>query len=264
MKNLLYILLFVFSSCIGGNTAQSTTTAKATAPSTKYYTFVVRNIYPHSTSSYTQGLQYIDSELWESTGLEGQSRLMKVELESGKQEVVAQILDSEFGEGMTVWGDSVFMITWQSNKAYIFDRHSGKVIDTKRYHGEGWGLTTDGEVLYMSSGNSKITLRDPKDFKRIRDIHITLNDQPVEYLNELEWINGRIWANIYTLDQIVIINPESGTVEGVVDLTGILPQSEITEQTDVLNGIAYDPETKRIFVTGKNWSKLFEIDIIER
>ncbi|MFR9602580.1 MAG: glutaminyl-peptide cyclotransferase [Rikenellaceae bacterium] len=264
MKQLLYITLLICTSCWGVQSKQKSEEKTPTPSEVKYFTYVVRNTYPHSTTSYTQGLQFIDSELWESTGWEGQSRLMKVNMESGEQQVLFRLPDSEFGEGMTVWGDSVFMITWQSNKAYIFDRHSGKVIDTKRYHGEGWGLTTDGEVLYMSSGNSKITLRDPKDFSRIRDIPITLNNRPVEYLNELEWIEGRIWANVYTLDQIVIINPESGAVEGVADLTGILPQSEITEQTDVLNGIAYDPETKRIFVTGKNWSKLFEIEIVER
>ncbi|MFR9594243.1 MAG: glutaminyl-peptide cyclotransferase, partial [Rikenellaceae bacterium] len=256
MKILLYILLFIFSSCIGSSNTKSSTSAKSSVPSVKYYSFVVRNIYPHSTTSYTQGLQYIDSEMWESTGLEGQSRLMKVNIETAETEVIAQILDSEFGEGLTVWGDSVFMITWQNNKAYIFNRTSGEIIDTKKYQGEGWGLTTDGEVLYMSSGTSNITVREPATFKRLREIPVTLNNLPVKYLNELEWIEGKIWANIYTLNQIVIIDPQSGVVESVVALSGILPLEDITEHTDVLNGIAYDAEGKRIFVTGKNWNKL--------
>ncbi len=260
MRRLLYIFLFIFSSCIGDGTTNNTTTAQ----SVKYYSYIVHNTYPHSTTSYTQGLQYIDSQLWESTGLEGESRLMKVDIESGTTEVVSQILDSEFGEGLTVWGDSVFMITWQSNKAYIFNRTSGEIIDTKKYQGEGWGLTTDGKSLYMSSGDSNITVRNPTTFKRIREIPVTLNNLPVKYLNELEWIEGKIWANVYTLNQIVIIDPQSGVVEGVVDLSGILPLEDITEQTDVLNGIAYDAEGKRVFVTGKNWNKLFEIEIVER
>ncbi len=262
MKLLLYLSLFIFSSCIGGHSTNKTTTV--TTSNVKHYNFVVRNVYPHSTTSYTQGLQYVDSQLWESTGLEGQSRLMKVNLESGETQIVAKIADSEFGEGLTVWGDSVFMITWRSNKLYIFDRASGDVIDIKRYHGEGWGLTTDGKYLYMSSGDSNITVRDPVSFKRIREIPVTFKERPVKYLNELEWIDGKIWANIYTLNQIVIINPYSGVVEGVVDLTGILSPSDVTEQTDVLNGIAYDEKGKRIFVTGKNWNKLFEIEIVER
>ncbi len=263
MKILIYLALAFSVSCLGLNSKQSSTAKAATPTSVKYYSYIVKNIYPHSTTSYTQGLQYIDSQMWESTGLEGESRLMRVDLESGEQEVLTQLPDSEFGEGLTVWGDSIFMITWQSQKAYIFDRNSGKIIDNKSYRGEGWGLTTDGERLYMSSGTSKITIRDPYSFKRIEDIQVTLNGQPIEYLNELEWIDGKIWANVYTLNQIVIIDPSTGVIEGVVDLTGILPPSEVSENTDVLNGIAYDEEEKRIFVTGKNWSKLFEIEIVE-
>lgn len=261
----IYLPLLLLVSCIGVSSKPTKAAEnREDVNVVKYYTFNVINTYPHSTSSYTQGLQYMDSVMWESTGLEGHSRLMKVDVESGEQEVMATILDTEFGEGLTVWGDSVYMITWQSQKAYIFDRKTGDILDTKTYHGEGWGLTTDGEKLYMSSGNSKITTRDPVSFKRIKDTPITLNGRPVEYLNELEWIEDKIWANVYTLNQIVIINPSTGVVEGVVDLTGILHPEDITDNTDVLNGIAYDNENKRIFVTGKNWNKLFEIEIIER
>ncbi len=264
MKLFIYLLLILSVACIGGRNANTTQAKILTPPSAvRCYSYIVRNLYPHSTSSYTQGLQYIDSQMWESTGLEGQSRLMTIDIDNGEQKLLAKIPDSEFGEGLTVWGDSIYMLTWQSNKAYIFNRLNGKIIDTKKYDGEGWGLTSDGEKLYMSNGTSKIKVRNPSTFKRESEIDVTLNGQPVEYLNELEWIEGKIWANVYTLNQIVIINPTNGVVEGVVDLTGILPASEITEQTDVLNGIAYDPQEKRIFVTGKNWSKLFEIDIIE-
>ncbi|MFI3292774.1 MAG: glutaminyl-peptide cyclotransferase [Rikenellaceae bacterium] len=262
-NKLIYLLLLLLASCIGQpSSATKATPQKHIAP--KYYTYIIRNIYPHATNSYTQGLQYIDSEMWESTGLEGQSRLMKVDLQSGKTDTVATLLDSEFGEGMTLWGDSIFMITWQSNKLYIFDRTSGDVIDTKQYHGEGWGITTDGTELYMSSGSSRITRRNPQTFKRLGEIDVSINGRPLEYINELEWIEGRIWANIYTLDQVVIINPTTGIVEGVVDFSGLLSPEDITDQTDVLNGIAYDEKSGRIFVTGKNWNKLFEVEIVER
>lgn len=188
---------------------------------------------------------------------------MKVDLQSGEQEVIKHLPKDEFGEGMTHFGDSIFMITWQSNRAYIFNAKSGEVINTKSYYGEGWGITTDGERLYMSNGGSKIAIRDPKTFKRTSEIAVTLNGSPINYLNELEWIEGRIWANVYTLDKIVIINPTTGVVEGVINLEGLLPAEDRTPHTDVLNGIAYDAQQKRVFVTGKNWSKLFEIEIIE-
>ncbi len=269
IKRVTYLIIVVVVACIGvALIPHKTTSAQSTSPAprdeVKHYTYSIVNTYSHSTSSYTQGLQYVDSQMWESTGLEGQSRLMRVDLLSGKQEVIKSLPRDEFGEGITHFGDSIFMITWQSNRAYIFDKNSGKVIDTKSYYGEGWGITTDGKVLYMSDGSSKITLRDPQTFEPTSTIDVTLEGKPINYLNELEWIEGRIWANIYTLDQIVIINPTSGVVEGVIDLSGILPASERTEQTDVLNGIAYCSVDKRIFVTGKNWSWLFEINIIER
>ncbi len=272
MNRYIAILIIYCSTLIscGASTTKGSTTKGAETAATekpaavKYYSYVVKNSYPHATDSYTQGLQYVDSQLWESTGLEGQSRLMKVDLESGKTSLVRSLPRDEFGEGITILGDSIFMLTWQSNKLYIFDRKSGKSIDTKQYIGEGWGITSDGERLYMSNGSSQIAVRNRNTFEHKRCLYVTLNGQPLKYLNELEWIDGRIWANVYTLNQVVIINPESGNVEGVVDLTGILPDSERTNQTDVLNGIAYDHENKRLFVTGKNWSKLYEIEIIER
>ncbi|MFR9566154.1 MAG: glutaminyl-peptide cyclotransferase [Rikenellaceae bacterium] len=264
--NKFFSLLLATLLCFGcgGSPAKSLTTNAKPQPSVKSYSYIVKGTHPHATDSYTQGLQYIGCELWESTGLEGESRLMKVDLESGEGEVLARIADSEFGEGITILGDSIFMLTWQSCRAYIFSKTNGKTIDTKRYKGEGWGLTTDGNKLYMSNGSSEIAVRDPKSFDVERTFRVTLNGQDVNYLNELEWINGKLWSNIYTTDQIVIIDPLSGYVEGVIDLTGLLPLEDRTPQTDVLNGIAYDEANNRLFVTGKNWNKLFEIEIIER
>lgn len=227
------------------------------------YGYIVNKEYPHSTDSYTQGLQIVDGVMYESTGLNGASRLMRVDMKSGGKEVLARLPERDFGEGITILGDTIYMLTWRSKVCYLFDRTSGKKIDQREYPTEGWGLTTDGERLYMSDGSNRITIRERGSFREISFHPIYLFGRALPYLNELEWIEGRIWANVYTTDMIVIINPTTWQVEGVVDLTGLLPQKERTAQTDVLNGIAYDEATKKIYVTGKNWSKLYEIEIIE-
>ncbi len=228
------------------------------------YTYSVINSFPHLTTSYTQGLQYIDGVMWEGTGLRGRSRLQRIDLDSGKAEVVASLPDDEFGEGITVLGERIYQLTWQNRKVHVYDRGSGSHLYELPYKGEGWGLTSDGERLYMSDGTDKIRVIDPENFEQTGLISVLCNGESLFNLNELEWIEGMIWANVYTADQIAVINPESGVVEGVVDLTGILPKSEQTALTDVLNGIAYDSEGKRIFVTGKNWSRLFEIEIFKQ
>ena len=230
----------------------------------EYYTYRIVAEYPHLAASYTQGLQFVDGELWEGTGQYGESRLQRVDLATGRAEVVAVLPDKEFGEGITVLGDKVYQLTWMNNTAHIYDRRTGAKLKDVRYSGEGWGLTTDGERLYMSNGSSRIFVVDPETFERKSSITVTVRGEPVNFINELEWIEGRLWANVYTLDRIVIIDPASGAVEGIVDLAGLLPASERTPKTDVLNGIAFDKEGGRIFVTGKYWSKLFEIEIIKR
>ena len=174
----------------------------------------------------------------------------------------ARLPQEDFGEGITLLDGKLYQLTWQSNKAYVYDLETGKKIKEFRYPGEGWGLTTDGQKLYMSDGTANIYTLDPATFKREKRTTVTLKGIAINFLNELEWIGGKLWANVYTTDQIVIIDPATGVVEGVVDLTGLLPDEEVTPTTDVLNGIAYDAAGKRIFVTGKNWSKLFEIEII--
>ncbi|MFI3318635.1 MAG: glutaminyl-peptide cyclotransferase [Rikenellaceae bacterium] len=259
MKRILYIISML---CLASCVARPKPSAAEQKP--RYYSYMVKSIHPHSEQSYTQGLEFSDGQLWESTGLYGQSRLLKVDLESGEKREIAKLKDSEFGEGITILGDTIYQITWRENVAYIYSKSSGKLLDRRHYGGEGWGLTHDGERIYLSSGNEWITLRDRESFAARDSIRVELNGQAIPYLNELEWIEGRIWANVYTTDQILIIDPASGRVEGVVDLTGLLPQSERKPETDVLNGIAYNPETKKIYVTGKNWSKLFEIELIEK
>ncbi len=227
------------------------------------YTFSVKKVYPHSTKSYTQGLQYVDGVLWEGTGEWGESRLQKVDLESGEVDILKELPRSEFGEGITVLGDRVYQLTWTNGIAHEYNL-KGELLKNHRYSGEGWGLTTDGEKLYMSNGTADIYKIDPATFKREGKITVTMRGEVVDFINELEWIDGKIWANVYTTDYIVIINPQSGVVEGVVDCRNLLPVEDTDNDTDVLNGIAYDEQGKRIFLTGKRWSKLFEVDIIKQ
>ncbi|MBP3483198.1 MAG: glutaminyl-peptide cyclotransferase [Alistipes sp.] len=249
------------AGCRGNSRTRS---AGPTAAEPARYSYRVTASHPHLTTSYTQGLQYIDGVMWEGTGQNGRSRLQKIDLHTGKADVVAELPHSEFGEGIAVLNGEIFQLTWTSNIAHVYDLATGRKLRDVHYTGEGWGLTTDGERLYMSNGSERIFRIDPKTFEREGSITVTVNGEPVRYLNELEWIDGKIWANVYTTDFIVIINPDTGIVEGIVDLQGLLPASETTPETDVLNGIAYDAADKRIFVTGKNWSRLFEIELTEQ
>ena len=228
------------------------------------YTYRVVNTYPHPTDAYTQGLQFADGLLWEGTGQNGQSRLTKTDLATGRTTEVARLPRTDFGEGITLLDGKVYQLTWLSNKAYVFDAQTGRELETFRYAGEGWGLTTDGTKLYMSDGSESIHVVDPATFKREGRLTVTCRGEAVRLLNELEWIDGRIWANVYLSDAILIIHPGTGVVEGIIDLAGLLPEAEYRPETDVLNGIACDSATGRIFVTGKNWPKLFEIEILRR
>ena len=260
-----FSILCIFTALLGGCSGRGSAKPAATAPpEPEYYAVRVVAEHPHLTTSYTQGLQFIDGEMWEGTGQNGSSRLQRIDLSTGRAEIVAELPKQQFGEGITVLGDKVYQLTWTSNVAHIYDRASGRRLRSVRYAGEGWGLTTDGEILYMSNGSAQISRIDPESFERKSSFTVTLRGEPLDLLNELEWIDGKIWANIYTLDNIVIIDPSTGIVEGVIDLRGLLPESERTPSTDVLNGIAYDAATGRIFVTGKNWSKLYEIELIEK
>jgi glutamine cyclotransferase len=200
--------------------------------------------------------------MWEGTGEYGNSRIMRIDLATGKALTSKENSANEFGEGITLLGDKIYQLTWLNGKMHIYDRKTLAHLSTHTYRGEGWGLTSDGAKLYMSDGSQYIRIINPETIETEGYIEVTLRGESLININELEWINGKIWANIYTTNQIVIINPKDGVVEGIVDLTGILPQREYDARTDVLNGIAYDATSERIFVTGKNWSKLFEIRVI--
>lgn len=256
------LLAMTLAACSGRTKTLRTETPAATPAAPRTYTYRVIESYPHSTDSYTQGLLFADGVMWEGTGEYGHSRLQRIDLETGRTDVVATLPRSEFGEGIALLDGKIYQLTWENNKAYVYDAATGRQLRTFAYAGEGWGLTTDGERLYMSDGSEYLRILDPETFRVQRSVPVNFRGAPVQLLNELEWIDGKIWANVYVTDQIVIIDPASGIVEGVIDLRGLLPDEEIAPDTDVLNGIAYDAASERIFVTGKRWSKLFEIEII--
>lgn len=224
------------------------------------YKIEVVKAYPHDTESYTQGLFWHDGSLYESTGLNGKSTFRKVDLQSGQALTKLPFNRKYFVEGSVILGDKLYILTWTNKVVFIYDATTLEYRSTYSYPREGWGLTTDGKSLISSDGSSRIYFLTPE-LKFERSINVTLNGRAVRYLNELEWIDGRIWANVYTTDTIVIINPDTGIVEATVDCEGLLPERLRTSDTDVLNGIAVDSEG-RIFLTGKNWPELYEVKLV--
>lgn len=235
-----------------------------TAPRTPTYTFEVVRTYPHDAGAYTEGLLWHDGRMFESTGQKGQSNIREVDLQTGRVIRQHDIDSTYFGEGIIILGDNLWELTWQNNVGFLYDWKTFTKKGDFKYDGEGWALTTDGTSLIMSNGTPVINFRDPKTFAVTRSITVTENDLPVTKLNELEWIKGEIWANVWESDQIVRIDPANGHVLGWIDLGGILPRTDRTGKEDVLNGIAYDEKGDRIFVTGKWWTKLYEIRLKQK
>ncbi|MCC8088098.1 MAG: glutaminyl-peptide cyclotransferase [Rikenellaceae bacterium] len=228
------------------------------------YTYRVKNTFPHDGHAYTQGLFWDDGYLYEGTGLEGQSTLRKVSLFDGNVIKYIELSPEYFGEGITMIGNKIYQLTWRHGKGFVYNMDTFEKIHEFGYSGQGWGLAADGELLYMSNGSNRINIIDPETFRILRYIDVFTDKEPVVMLNELEWINGEIWANVYQTDNIVRIDPATGVVTGIIDMSKLLPISDRTTDTDVLNGIAYDEDGERIFVTGKNWKKLFEIEVLEK
>jgi glutamine cyclotransferase len=222
---------------------------------------VVVRTFPHDTTAYTQGLVFRDGALYEGTGQTGRSTLRRVELETGQVVQKADLPSSVFGEGIAIVGDRIFQLTWTSGVAYAFDRATLALQDSFTYQGQGWGLTYDGESLIMSDGTSRLRFLDPETFEVRRQVEVTDNGAPLRDINELEWVDGQILANVYQTDEIVRIDPASGNILGWIDASGVYPRSQRPTYTDVLNGIAWDPDTRRLFVTGKLWPVLFEVEI---
>ena len=229
----------------------------------KRYGYKVIRSYPHDRQAFTQGLFFDNGFLYESTGQVTTSWLRKVEIETGKPIRQLNLDRSLFGEGATLYNGRIFQITWQDKVGFVYDKTTFKQINKIYYSTEGWGLTTIGDKIVLSDGSNILYFHDPETFSVVSKIEVYDDVKKVDNLNELEYIEGEIWANIWQTDEIARIDPVSGKVKGYIDLKGIFPQSERNYEADVLNGIAYDKNTKRIFVTGKQWSKLFEIVITE-
>jgi len=228
------------------------------------YTVNVMNVYPHLTTSYTQGLEFDNGTLYEGTGgtgATGISMVAKVDYKTGEIKQKFTLDKAYFGEGITILGDDLYQLTWQQNKCFVYDKNTLQRKNDFTYNGEGWGLCNDGDVLIMSDGSERLYFRDPTTFGVLKTIEVYSNQGPVKFLNELEYINGKIYANLYQSNNIVIIDPSTGIVEGIIDCSEMA--LEYRKSGEVLNGIAYKKDTGRLFLTGKNWPSLLEVEVVK-
>ncbi len=231
----------------------------------KLLNYKIINIYPHDNQAYTQGLEFYRDTLFEGTGQWGTSYLRKTDYKTGKVYKEVKLAEQIFGEGITILNNKVYQLTWKNNEGYVYNADTFKKEKTFQYpkQMEGWGLTSDGKVLYMTDSSETIHILNPETFKEINYIYVYSLDSKVPAVNELEWIDGKIYGNVYQKDAIAVINPTTGAVEGILNLADLKRKITKLPNTDVLNGIAYNPKTKTIFVTGKNWDKMFEITVGE-
>jgi glutamine cyclotransferase len=218
--------------------------------------------FPHDRGAFTQGLLYAQGYLYESTGRRGQSSLRRVDLTSGEVVQMARLGDQYFGEGLALWQDRLYQLTWTSNVGFVYDQESFEEIGRFTYPTEGWGLTHDGDFLILSDGSDHLYFYEPERFELVRTLPVRLGDRPLFQLNELEYIHGQVYANVWGEEFIVAIDLQSGQVTRWIDLRGLLPEEERAEPGAVLNGIAYDPDGDRLFVTGKLWPTLFWIELV--
>lgn len=232
----------------------------------KLYTYTIINEYPHDRQAYTQGLEFYNGILYESTGRNGQSTLRKTDYTTGKVLKSIELDDRYFGEGLTVLRDTLYLLTWQSGKGFIYDPETLSMIRSFSYgkSKEGWGLCNDGKKLYKSDGTEKIWILNPETLAEEGYIQTVTHTSVSSKANELEYARGKIYANTYQKDGVMIINPENGIIEGVIDFRGLKARVTQHKDLDVLNGIAYNPETETFFITGKNWDKLFEVALSEK
>jgi glutamine cyclotransferase len=264
MKKILlpFLSIIILNSCkddVAANTENPMVVNKEPA----ILSYTVTNVYPHDTSAYTEGLEWHDGKLYESTGLLNKSKLAAVDVATGKD--IQTIRFPEFGEGITILNGKLFQLTYTENKCFVYDAKTLKKIKEFTYDGEGWGMTNNGKQLIMNNGGDKLYFRDPETFKVMNIVSVTDNYGPVAKINELEWVDGIIYSNIWETNTIITINPESGKVIGKVDMTNLINQylPEMVEKGPkegaLLNGIAYDSAGKRFFITGKLWPKMFEV-----
>lgn len=264
---LMALLLCATAAACSGDKPSSDANAMPAIARTPTYAFDVVRSYPHDVTAYTEGLLFHEGRLFESTGNYGKSDIREVELETGRvirKRDLTGVDSVHFGEGIIIVDDRLIQLTWKSETAFVYDWKTFERKGEFKYQGEGWALTTDSTSIIMSNGSSALVYRDPKTFAVTRSFTVTDHDVPVGKLNELEWVKGEIWANVWESDQIARIDPTNGHVVGWIDLTGILGSADRRGNEDVLNGIAYNAATDRLFVTGKYWSKVFEIKLRQR
>lgn len=265
LLGLLLLAGFSLVSCGNDSEAPPDTVSSAVPTRTEIapvYTYTIVNTYPHDRQAFTQGLVFDQGGLYEGTGLRGQSSLRRVDVTTGAILQRRPLAARFFGEGITVLGEQIMQLTWRSHVGFVYDRRNFILLRQFTYDTEGWGITHDGSRLIMSDGTSNLYFLDPKTFQEISRVEVRDHTGPVHRLNELEYIQGQVYANIWQTDRIARIDPGTGWVTAWIDLTGLLPLEDRLQGADVLNGIAYDAERDRLFVTGKLWPKLFEIKIV--
>ncbi|HJU92622.1 MAG TPA: glutaminyl-peptide cyclotransferase [Pyrinomonadaceae bacterium] len=248
-------------ACIACGNGDNTNTAPASNAPIPKYGYQIVNIFPHDSNAFTQGLILSDGKLLESTGQEGSSSLRSVELESGKILKKIDVPSPYFAEGAAVLKGKVYQLTWQHNLGFIYDLQTLERAGQFEFEGEGWGLTTDGGSLIISDGSHQLKFIDPSSFRVTRTLSVVDAGRPVNQLNELEFVKGEIYANVWHSDQIAVIDPQTGRVKSWIDLTGLMPEDEARDPEAVLNGIAYDHANDKLYVTGKLWPRLFEIKV---
>ena len=258
---LVLVLSLLSLQCNGGGNTNAVPTNSAENAVVPRYGYQIVNIWPHDPNAFTQGLVFVDGKLLESTGQEGRSSLRNVELQTGKILKKVDVPEPYFAEGLAALNNKIYQLTWQHQHGFIYDAQSFAKIGEFPYDGEGWGLATDGRSLILSDGSNRIRFLDPDSFRVTKTIAVKDGQTPISQLNELEFVNGEIYANIWHDDRIVAIDPETGRVTAWIDLRGLLQPGDTTDPEAVLNGIAWDQSSNRLFVTGKLWPRLFEIKI---
>jgi len=234
-----------------------------TTPAVPQYTVRIVKTFPHDPKAFTEGLFYDRGFLYESTGRNGSSFIRKVDLDSGKIVLSAKVANTYFGEGIVAWKGRIVSLTWQTEKGFIWDQRSLKLKSSFGYVGEGWGMTHDAQNLIMSDGTSVLKFMDPDTLKVARQVIVTLDGKPLSQVNELEYVDGAVLANVWMTRDIVRIDPKTGVVNGVIDLSALPEESHPQGDRDaVANGIAYDPDGKRLFVTGKLWPHLYQVELV--
>jgi glutaminyl-peptide cyclotransferase len=258
-KSTLFILLTCLMVFSCGGHRQSIINKSDASYQIPVYRPKIHHAFPHDPNAFTQGLFYADGFLYESTGLNGKSSLRKVDLKTGKVIRKINLAENYFGEGLTLWKDKIILLTWQNKKGFVYDQDTFQLVSEFSYPTEGWGITLDGEYLIMSDGTETLYFLNPDDYSLIKKIKVSATGQAVKKLNELEYVNGKIYANIWEENKIAVIDPD-GTVVGWIDLEGLISEKDCSQKIGVPNGIAYNAAEDSLYVTGKNWCKVFVLE----